>query len=410
MNQSDPFGRAYLRLTLEIEKHIPGYVDSYFGPAEIKVQVEAAEKKTPAALLDDLSWLQAHLPSEDANRRTYLQAFLRAMDCTLRQLNGEEISFLDEANRLYDIEPHLIEESCFTAAHRELDTVLPGDGSIAERLEARRKRYEIDHEKALALIDLACDETRRRTLALMELVEGESLEVTLVSNQPWSAYNWYKGNYHSLIEFNTDIPLSALALLGTFAHEGYPGHHTEGILKDKLLYREKGYVEESTRLLYSPAAVIAEGIATTALEIIFPNDSDDEWNVAVMLPAAGLPTEPVEQMRRISKAAQELRYVSGNAAILYHTGQLNEEQTVDYFRTYTLSSEPRARQSFRFINRYRAYPFTYTWGYDLIEQASNGGDKTPLFRRLLTEQLLPSDLQKLNTSMGGQQENDEQSR
>lgn len=388
----DEFGRAYLRLTLEIDKHVPGFVDAYFGPAGIKAEVEAAEKKSPAALLDDLAWLQAHLPTDDPNRRTYLQAYLRAMDCLLRQTAGEEIGFLDEARCLYDIELHLIDESRFTAAHRELDTLLPGTGSIADRLDARRKQYEVDHEKALALIDLARAETRRRTLALMDLVEGESLEVTLVSDKPWSAYNWYKGNYHSLIEFNTDIPLNALGLLGTFAHEGYPGHHTEGILKDKLLYRDKGYAEEATRLLYSPAAVIAEGIATTALEIIFPNDSDDDWNVEVMLPAAGLAAEPVDQMRRISKAARELRYVSGNAAILYHTGQLNEEQTVDYFRTYSLSTEQRARQGFRFINQYRAYPFTYTWGYDLLEQASNGRDKTPLFRRLLTEQILPSQL------------------
>jgi hypothetical protein len=392
MNKMDAFGRAYLRLTLEIEKHLAGFVDSYFGPADIKAEADAADKKAPAALLDDLAWLQAHLPADDPNRRTYLQGFLRSMDCILRRLDGEEIGFLDEANRLYDIEPHLIDESRFTAAQRELDTLLPGDGAIADRLEERRKQYEISHEKALALIDLARDETRRRTLAFTELVEGESLEVTLVSDKPWSAYNWYKGNYHSLIEFNTDIPLNALALLATFAHEGYPGHHTEQILKDKRLYRDKGYLEESTRLLYSPAAVIAEGIATTALEIIFPNDSDDEWNVEVMLPAAGLAAEPVEQMRRISKAARELRYVSGNAAILYHTGQLNEEQAVDYFRTYALSSEQRARQGFRFINHYRAYPFTYTWGYDLLEQAANGGDKTPLFGRLLTEQILPSQL------------------
>jgi hypothetical protein len=395
MNKIDDFGRAYLRLTLEIEKHVPGFVDSYVGPAEIKAEADAAEKKTPAALRDDLAWLQANLPADDPNRRTYLQAFLRTMDCLLRQVNGEEISFLEEANCLYDIEPHLIDENRFTAAHRELDTVLPGEGSIADRLEARRKQYEVSNDKALPLIDLARAETRRRTLALMELVEGESLEVTLVNNQPWGAYNWYKGNYHSLIEFNTDFPLNALALLGTFAHEGYPGHHTEGILKDKLLYRDKGYAEEATRLLYSPAAVIAEGIATTALEIIFPNDSDDEWNVEVMLPAAGLPAEPIDQMRRIAKAARELRYVSGNAAILYHTGRLNEEQTVEYFRTYALGTEQRARQGFRFIDRYRAYPFTYTWGYDLLEQATNGRDKTPLFRRLLTEQILPSQLKEM---------------
>jgi hypothetical protein len=401
--QSDPFGRAYLRLALEIDKHVPGYVDSYVGPAELKAEVEAAQPKTPAALLDDLAWLQAHVPADDADRRNYLQAFLRSMDCLLRRAAGEEIGYLEEANRLYDIELHLTDESRFTAAHNELDTLLPGTGSVAERMEAFRQHFQIDNDRALPLIELARAETRRRTLALVDLVEGESLEVSLVSDQPWSAYNWYKGNYHSLIEFNTDMPINVYGLLGTFAHEGYPGHHTEQILKDKLLYQEKGYAEEAVRMLSSPGAVIAEAIATTALEIIFPNHSDEVWNDEVMFPAAGLTAEPAEQRIRIIQADHQLRYVYDNAAILYHTGRLNEEQTVDYFRTYTLSNEQRARRNFRFINDpvFPSYTHTYTWGYDLITEATNGGDKTPLFRRLLTEQLLPSDLKQLNTRIVG---------
>ena len=404
MSELNSFGRAYLRLALEIDKHVPGYVDSYVGPAELKAEVEAAESKSTTALLDDLAWLQAHVPAEDANRRTYLQAFLRSMECSLRRAAGEEIGYLDEAYLIYDIRPHLTDESRFTAAHNELDTLLPGSGSIAERMEAYRQRFRIDNDKALPLIELARAETRRRTLALMELVEGESLEVALTSDQPWMAYNWYKGNYHSLIEFNTDIRLNAVGLLVTFAHEGYPGHHTEQILKDKLLYRERGYAEEAVRLLSGPGAVIAEGIATTAPEIIFPNHSDEVWNNEVMLPAAGLPADPVEQRVRIIEADRQLRYAYDNAAILYHTGQLNEEQTVDYFRTYALNSEQGANQSFRFINdpHFPSYVHTYSLGYDLIEQATNGGDKMPLFRRLLTEQLLPSDLMKLNTKTDGQ--------
>jgi hypothetical protein len=398
LNPPDPFGRNYLRLALEIEKHVPGYVDAYIGPAELKAEVEAAEPKTPAALLDDLAWLHAHLPADNPNRRTYLQAFLRSMECTLRRLAGEESNYLDEANRLYDIELHLTDESRFTAAHNELDTYLSGTGSIAERMEAFRQRYQVDNDVALPLIELARAETRHRTLAFTELVEGETLELSLVSDQPWSAYNWYKGNYHSLIEFNTDIPINAYGLLGTFAHEGYPGHHTEQILKDKLLYQEKGYLEEAVRLLSSPGAVIAEAIATTALEIIFPNHSDEAWNDEVMFPAAGLTAEPIEQRIRIMQADHQLRYVYDNAAILFHTGRLNEEQTVDYFRTYTLSNDLRARRNFRFINDplFPSYTHTYTWGYDLIAQATNGRDKTPLFRHLLTEQCLPSDLEKLN--------------
>jgi hypothetical protein len=99
-------------------------------------------------------------------------------------------------------------------------------------------------------------------------------------------------------------------------------------------------------------------------------------------------------MQAISRAREALRAVSGNAAILYHTGELNEEATVEYIQTYALASEKRARQTFRFISNplFRSYIFTYTEGYRLIDAATKGEDKTPLFKRLLVEQLLPWDL------------------
>ncbi|MCA9977473.1 MAG: hypothetical protein KC413_17060, partial [Anaerolineales bacterium] len=70
----DTFGRAYLTLTLEIEKHIEGYIDAYTGPDDLKAAVAATPKREPAALLDDLAWLQAHIPDGDAARATYLTA------------------------------------------------------------------------------------------------------------------------------------------------------------------------------------------------------------------------------------------------------------------------------------------------------------------------------------------------
>ncbi len=166
--------------------------------------------------------------------------------------------------------------------------------TLAERLERHRRLFEIDTADALPLLDLARAETRARTLTHIDLPDDESVEVTLTSGQPWSAYNWYKGHGHSLIEFNTDMRLSAAALLGTFAHEGYPGHHTEAILKEQVLYHQKGYAEQSVMILHSPAAVIAEGIATTALEMIFRDGSHYEWNRDVLFPAAGLSDEALQ--------------------------------------------------------------------------------------------------------------------
>ena len=397
MVQLDSFSTDYLRLVLEIHTHhIDGYVDAYYGPEALKAEIEAAAAKTPAELLDAVADLRTRIPTSDAARHAYLSAALRGIECTIRMLNGETVDYLDEVYRIYDIRPALADEARFMEAHEALDAALPADGadgSLGGRLEAWRKRFEIETEKALPLLDLARVETRRRTLDIVDLPDDESVAISLVKDQPWGAYNWYLGNGRSLIEFNTDIPLQATALIGTFAHEGYPGHHTEHMLKEKALYRDKGYAEQAAMLLHSPAAVIAEGIATTALEMIFPNDDHHGWNAEVLLPAAHIAATPdlADQLRHVAKASGDLRYVTGNAAILFHTGQLDRQQTIDYIRTYGLVTPQRAAKSFSFLSHplYRSYIFTYSVGYDLIKGSA---DPAQTFRRLLTQQVLPSQL------------------
>jgi hypothetical protein len=397
MNDQISFGERYLALTLGIDRRFPGYIDAYIGPPELKEAVEAGPLPALEALEDDLRWLQEHVPDADPQRERYLRTSLRAMGGTLRLLRGEELDYLDEVALLYDIHPQLVDEGQFLAAHAALEGLLPGNGSLAERLQARRAHYELAPEKVAPLLALAQEATRQRTAELVELVPGESLEVTLTSDQPWSAYNWYQGNARSLIEFNTDIPISALAILGTFAHEGYPGHHTEAQLKERYLYQQRGYDEQAVALLNSPAAVIAEAIATTATEIIFPGTAAHQWTHGILLPAAGIaPRETAAESAAIEEAMKELRYVTANAALLHHTGQLDRTATIDYLLTYSLATPQRAEQMFDFITYPlgRSYAFTYTEGYDLLARAA-GDDKPTLFRRLLLEQVTPSDLAEL---------------
>jgi hypothetical protein len=390
----DPFGQAYLTLALEIARHVDGYVDAYYGPPDLKASVDASPRKTPAVLLDDLARVRDLIPQDDPSRRDYLTVVLRAMDCTLRMLNGEEIAYLDEVSRLYDIQVAKIDEAEFETVHRALDGVLPGSGALQERIVAWRGQYIVPVEKLERVFEVAIAETRERTRKLIDLAEDEGVTFRLTSGQPWAGYNWYQGGMQSLVEVNTDVAASALDVAPWATHEAYPGHHTEHHLKEKHLYLGKGRPECACILLLWPAAVISEGIATTAMEIIFPNGSNFEWTTEVILPEAGLPPAPGDQLKQIGQVRAIAKEVSNNAAIMYNQGQMTEEQTVDYIRTYALVTEKRARQSFAFISNplYRSYPFTYTEGYNLIAKASHGGDKTPLFKRLLVEETLPSSL------------------
>jgi hypothetical protein len=266
---------------------------------------------------------------------------------------------------------------------------------LANRFQSWRDQYNISQERLLPTLRLTQKETRQRTKALIDLPVEETVDIELVTDQPWSAYNWFKGHSRSLIEFNTDIPKSALALVPLFAHEGYPGHHTEAILKEQEYWRRRGYGEASVMLLHSPAAVIAEGIAMTAVEIIFPEREYLLWTLDTLLPTIPMSVqESADQIWHLQEAMLQLRWVTGNAAFLFHTGQQTAEQTIEYLITYGSTSPDHARKNMQFITHplFRSYPFTYTEGYKLISKAAGSGSKTGVFLECLTGQILPSQL------------------
>ena len=122
--------------------------------------------------------------------------------------------------------------------------------------------------------ELLTEELRRRTQELFGLPEPEGVELRLVHDEPWLAFNYYLGELRSRVVFNTDLPWLSIDLFDTIAHELYPGHHTERVLKESLLVRERGWLEESALFVGTPQALFAEGIAMLAPEIVAGGDVD----------------------------------------------------------------------------------------------------------------------------------------
>jgi hypothetical protein len=123
--------------SLEINKHVVGFVDSYYGPPEIKAEIEGGEKKPIDALKDNLARLHGLIPRGDAERAAYLEALVRAVGCTLRIAGGGVVDYMDEVRQIYDITPEAVDEAVFTTAHNELDTLLPGSAERAARCVAQ---------------------------------------------------------------------------------------------------------------------------------------------------------------------------------------------------------------------------------------------------------------------------------
>ena len=390
----DEIGRAYVALGLRINEHFPGYVDAYIGGEETKKAILAQGPRTVPELRGDADRLAARVAREalPEPRKTWLAKQVEAMRATLARLDGEDIPFREEAQRCLDITPERVPEAEFDAAIEEIDRMLPGSGSLTERVDAWKKEAEVAEDKVPALLDMARQEARRRTAALVALPEGEDVEVHVVRNQPWSGYNYYMGGYRSRIDINLDLPEHVQYMLPLMTHEGYPGHHTEGALKEKNLFRGQGWEEASIFLLNTPECVISEGIANVGLDMIFTEDEVTAWLRDTLYPAAGLGHLDVERDRTLGRAFRKLAGVGGNAAFLIHEDGRSDDEVVAYIQTYGLRSETEAKFSLKFLNNpmFRVYIFTYFYGERMLRAALAGPDRKDIFRRLLSEQVYPS--------------------
>jgi hypothetical protein len=373
----------YLELCLRLGRHVDGLVDAYYGPPEIKERVDGEELSDPAALAETAASLIAEL---DDNR--WLLAQLVGLETVARRLAGEEIAYEDEVERCYGVRPAWVPEDSFEAAHRELDEALPGSGSLAERYQGWREGDGLQGGALAAVFDGMAEDFRSRTAALFELPEGESVEVDYVSDEPWTAFNYYLGDLRSRIAVNTDVPMTPDIVANLASHEGYPGHHTEHSWKEQLYVRE-GHLEESALMVGTPSSLISEGIASLASEILLGDD--EEQVIAGHVQRTGVAYDP-ELSRTVKKARLPITYVGGNVALFVHTRGATEDEAIDYLMQWGLVTRRRAEQSVRFITDpvWRTYISTYTAGYDLCREFVDGDPAR--FKRLLTEQLTPADL------------------
>ena len=405
----DPFGREYARLSFAIERHVPGFIDAYLGPDDVRATLDANDPvgapPASAGLVMAARDLLERIPALEATegRKGYLTKQVEAMLATARRIAGEELPYREEVRLLFDIEPVATPEGIYDAAIADLDSLLPGDGPIVERMVAWRQSYVIPPEIARRLVDIILPELRARTQQFVDLPEDESIEIRMVQDQPWSGYNWYLGNGRSRVDLNTDLPIYAYQLTDVLAHEGYPGHHTEHALKERL-YTEQGLGEHALQLINTPECVISEGIATLAEKMLFDPHELVRFRRERVYPAAGITGDPEREVA-IDAATRILRSVPGNAALLLHEEGRDQDDVVAYLQHYGLSTEAEARQRLRFIADplWRAYIFTYHVGYELIsdwlEQAPS--ERRGRFRTLLREQVYPSQIAAWTASGAG---------
>ena len=377
--KDDPMNRiaeSYVKLVLAVGQHDADYVDAYYGPPEWKTEAEA--KKRPLSeirgeaetLIADLS---AHPAADGAEeivrlRHQYLLRQLQSMTARIDLLSGKKMTFDEESKALYDAVAPTHDTAYFQRILDRLETAIPGDGPLADRVEAFRQKFVIPRDRLDAVFKAAIDECRRRTAQHMELPPGESFVVEYVTNKSWSGYNWYKGGFHSVIQVNTDLPIFIDRAVDLACHEGYPGHHVYNTLLEKNLGRDRGWIEFSAYPLFSPQSLIAEGTANFGIEVAFPGEERTAFERERLYPLAGIDPAGAARYAEVQGLLQGLGYAGNEAARRYLNGEISRQEAEAWLTRYALMAPERAAQRVRFIDQYRSYVINYNLGQDLVRQ------------------------------------------
>src|SRR5262249_14516203 len=191
-----------------------------------------------------------------------------------RRLAGESFSGADEVERCYGVRPEPAPEQRFAHAHEQLDAALLGSGSLADRYRAWLETQVVDAAVVGPASHAFEADLRERTRSLFGLPDDEAVSFETVENEPWSGFNYYLGGRRSRLVLNTDLPAHSFHMPDLVAHEMYPGHHTEHVWKEVLLVEGEGRLEEAIFLTGTPQAILSEGIATMALEMVHGDEAD----------------------------------------------------------------------------------------------------------------------------------------
>ena len=393
--------REYLSLGLRFDRIESGYVDAFTGDPALRRAVLAESAPDPADLVRQAQRLLAALPDVprrngfDQARADYIGAHLRALACAGRKFAGEDIGFVDEVHDYFDVHIAKGEAETYRQAHARLDDVLGGGGPLADRMEAYRAAEEIPPDRLAECIEAFSSALRDRVRAEYPLPDTETVVYQVVTDQPWSGFNYYLGDYRSTVAVNADVKQLMSNLPRLVAHESYPGHHTEHCRKEAGLVNRKGHAEQTIFLVNTPQCLMAEGLADLALYAAI-GPGWGHW-AAEIYADLGLRFDG-ERAEAVSEASAALAGVRQDAAFMLHDEHRDGDEVTAFLRRWLLVNDTRARQMLRFLSSplWRAYTSTYVEGYRLLrgwlDDRPAGVSLAERFGRLLDDPLIPSAL------------------
>ena len=386
-------GARYLALVLRFRRLAPSLVDSYVGSAELAARVDAEVPLAASELAEQAADLRAQVTrlAIERDRTAWLDGQLRGIETACEWLGGRPPSYRELVRRCHGVEAVEADEAQFEQAHELILGELPGRGSPRERFAAWMASQQVRGDRLIAGLEALVRELRRRSHERWSLPEDEAITLEIARGQPWAGYAQYRGGLRSLIQINDGLPIAAWRMVELVAHEAYPGHHTEHVCKDVALVRGQNRTELSVWVYPTPQALMAEGIAMLAPEILLGEEIEEVG--ARCLRPLGIVYDTAGSAA-VRRGKELLVAVRANLALKLDEGRIDPAEVRAYARRWLLEDDDYVERVVENLCNRHWPPYESCYPEGLRACRRFVGSDADRFGQLLREQLTPAALSR----------------
>lgn len=352
----EAIAEGYVRVSLQLAQHDPSLVEDWRGEAAWRPgpRVPVAElQATIDALRQDLDGL-----APDARwvaRRPYLAGQLRALYFAARRMSGEPLSIDDQARVEFGIALSRLDSARMAQIRAAVDRALPGLGSPVERFSALKARTTVAEGRRVAVMEAALSACRRATAVMFPLPGGEQTSVRFEPGLGWDGYARPVADRTTVIAINADAPLDVSRALRLACHEGYPGHHVQQLMRQKIWWPELKLSPS-----FGPHLLLTEGAAEVGADLAFASQERERLYRDELLPAAGRSPAEAPALAVVDDLIAGLQPVVTDVARRYLDGSLSKLQAAERLRDEALILNPEG--TLTMIERRRARALVYGEG------------------------------------------------
>ena len=365
----DQFAERYVRLTLRLALHQPSLVEAWRGPDAWRPEVRepvAAIRQGIVEAHTSISELRQDA-GPDRDRVRYLQGQFAALSIAARRLAGEVMGFFAEASAALgleadDLTPH---QTQLSAARRQLEEVLPGNGPLHERYARFRVANAVAATRIRSTFRAAIDECRQRALPRIPLPDTVAAELDGADDNGVEARATYDGSFRTRVALNTSGPVDLAHLVWLAAHETYPGHHVQYVLADRDCVGERRWFERQLFPNFGRHHLYSEGAAEAGAGLLLEGETFSDI-CRSLATAAGVPPAGAAALVAVHRAVAVLDAVVPVVAQQYLDGDIGGAAAAERLTTEALV--PDARQLLAVIERQRTRVLAYPVGRRVVDR------------------------------------------